>query len=200
MPLLRFLNGHILDVSFYLRGAILLVLLFLQIRKSKIIKTQARELFFYTLGIFFVYLAYVSILQYKSFSEGPLLSVINIQSGFTWFLSYIRLHYWDEYIFSLIGALLFYLAGKYLNDAKDERFFEKEEIWLGMLGIFIVGYPAWFFYIALMLVVPALLSLVFLKNNERLPLYYFWIPTALFVILIVHYLLEGFAWWGKFII
>ncbi len=199
MSVRNFLVANIFDLPFYFGLSILALTLGVQILKPLLLKKWSPKVFVVVLGLFGLYLFQVSLLQYHAFLSGLLSPLIASGQSLDWFFGYVRLHFWDQYLFSLIAALLFYLAAKYFNDKKGERFFEREEVWLGMLGIFLVGYPGLFFYIALMLLLPALLSVAFLQKNERLPLYYFWLPTAVFVILIVHFVLVNQAWWVKFI-
>ncbi len=199
IEIMDFLIAHIFALPLYFKLLILALVFGAQILKPQWLKKWSPAIFVGAVMVVGLYLFELSILQYQSFLSGLLSRVLNQKQGLDWFLNYVRLHFWDQYLISLIGALLFYLAAKYMNDKKGERFFEREEVWLGMLGIFLVGYPGWFFYVALILLLPAVLSLVFLKRNERLPLYYFWLPTAVFVILIVHFVLAKQSWWGRFI-
>ena len=75
---------------------------------------------------------------------------------------------------------------------------EREEYHLLALGIFLVGYPGFIFYIPIVLISGIIASLIFIKKTERLPLYHFWIPTALIVILITEFWAKNQDFWKLF--
>lgn len=102
------------------------------------------------------------------------------------FLHYIDYRFILPVIFPIIVGLFFFLAAKFINRLAGERFFEKEESWMLFYAIMFLGHPMWFVYIFLILIIAIilyLLQLVFKKIqfNERLPLYYLWLPLAILV-------------------
>lgn len=102
------------------------------------------------------------------------------------FLHYIDYRFILPAVFPILVGLFFFLVAKFLNRLAGERFFEKEEPWMLFYAIMFLGHPMWFVYIFLVLIIAIvlyLLQLVFKKIqfNERLPLYYLWLPLAILV-------------------
>lgn len=181
---------------------LLIFLLFIafgtQIFRTKKILLFARSLFFISVVIVLAYLTYVSYLQYSAFKNGPLGLTIGTVDGLIWFFGYIRLHYLNEYLLSLIVALLLIFVADYFNRKRGKIFFEDDESYIASACIFLVGYPSFLFYVPIMLVLPALVSAIFMRRGERLPLYYFWAPTAIVVLLAVHFWAGQQTWWNSF--
>jgi hypothetical protein len=178
--------------------AILAVTLFLQIFRRAFLKRAIRLI---CLGVFVAvvgYWTYISVLQYQAFGSGPLGYTLHTTEGIRWFFGYVRLHYWNTHLISLIASVLLILIGEYFHKKKGKVFFEDEELYVAALGIFLVGYPALFAYILLMLLLPAIASAMFLKKGERMPLYYFWMPLAIILILLVQFWGANQAWWNSF--
>jgi hypothetical protein len=93
--------------------------------------------------------------------------------------------------------VVFGFAAHYYNQRYDERFFEKEEIPILGLGIFLTGYPGFFYYIALVLIAAVIESVYFtVRKRGRAPLYYIWLPLAVFAIILKNWLLP--EWWVLF--
>lgn len=70
------------------------------------------------------------------------------------------------------------------------RFFEEEELWLVGIGVFLTGYPGFLFYLPLVLIAGLSMTLVsLLRRGGRTPLYYVWLPLALFAIILKTWLL-----------
>jgi len=107
--------------------------------------------------------------------------------------------YFAPYIFSLIIALAFLYVSKRYNKKFDNKFFEKEEIYLGAISIFLVAHPGWVLYLFVFFGSYFVFQIVsqFLPKlrGQRLPLYHFWVPSAIFVILITEYLLADNIFW-----
>ena len=185
-------------IFFYAVLGILSAVFGLQILKRSLALKFIRPIFWASAVFILAYLVYLSYLQYQAFQGGPLGLTLNTVSGIKWFFGYARLHFWNQYLVSFIAALGIFAFAKYLNKKRGEIFLEKEEIYLGALGVFLVGYPAFFFYIILVLLASALASAILLKKGERMPLYYFWMPTAIAVLLAIHFWAEGTGWWISF--
>jgi len=86
---------------------------------------------------------------------------------------------------------------KILNKKYGERFFEPEEFYLGASAIFLSGHPGWLFYVVFLLAIYVLIQLFSTAKSSilnskfspvRVSLYWLWIPTAIFVILIQRWL------------
>lgn len=199
MRIVYFLIAHILQVPFYVAAAVLLGTAFLQFLRRHTLKTHASRIFLYSAGFVFAYLIYVSYLQFRAFYEGGVMApILGTGSGLLWFWNYVQTRFWNDYLISLPAALVFAFVSYYFNKKYEERFFEKEELWLAALGILLVGYPGFLFYLILVLLLPALVSALFVRRGERLPLYHFWIPTAIVVLLAVQFWAKHQSWWGAF--
>ncbi len=183
---------------FYISLIILSVTLAIQTSRRDLTLKTVRAIFFISLASILAYLSYYTYLQYQAFKSGFFRFTLGTQSGLLWFISYVQLHFWNQYFVALVGALLVVLVSEYFNKRRGEIFFEREEMYLAALGIFLVGYPGFFFYIILVLLASAVASAIFLKKGERLPLYYFWIPTAIAVLTTIQVWGQYQPWWTTF--
>ncbi len=107
--------------------------------------------------------------------------------GISYFLGYSFYQFFFDNAVSFSAALIFLLSAAALNKLFGERFFEKREPYLGATCLFLAGHPLWLFYVPLVFVSSFLavsFYLVTAKKNARLPLYYFWLPAALIILLI----------------
>ncbi|MBI2888642.1 MAG: hypothetical protein HYY10_01835 [Candidatus Liptonbacteria bacterium] len=87
------------------------------------------------------------------------------------------------------GFLVLWLAAR-MNRKYGGRFFESDEPALAGLCFFMSGYPAFFFYLPAMLFVGVGVSVVYqMRGWGRAPLYYWWVPTAVFVIILKTYVI-----------
>ena len=186
------------DIVFYISTGILLVAFFLQSSKREKTRKLLKFVFWKSTGLALIYLSYITYLQYEAFQNGPIGITLGTVDGLKWFTGYMRLHFWNTYIISFIAALAIFAFAKFINKRKKEIFFENEEIYVGALGIFLVGYPAFFFYIPLVLLAAIITSLITKKQKERLSLYFFWMPTALIILSIVYFWAERQTWWATF--
>ncbi len=134
----------------------------------------------------FAALAYITYWQYHAWQENPLMKYsLPPWSGWSYFFSYIGYRLVAPWLVSLFAAIFIARLAEYLNQKFDERFFEREEIWLMMLGIFWAGYPGFLFYLALVLLAATAISFFYtLLLRRRLPLYYFWMPMAAAAVLL----------------
>ena len=185
-------------IIFYAVLGILAAVLGIQIFKRANVLRFIRPIFWITALLILGYLSYLTYLQYQAFQGGLLGTTLGTKDGLLWFAGYVRLHFWNQYIISFIFALLIFLLAEYLNKKRGEIFMEKEEIYLGGLGTFLVGYPGFFFYLPLVLLSSIVGSAIFLKRGERMPLYYFWMPTAMAVLLAIHFWAQYQGWWASF--
>ncbi len=112
-------------------------------------------------------------------------------ASITYFLQYVLWKFWAPHIVSFVIGFILFMLAKYYNQRRGEQFFYSDELYIIWLSIFLVGHPLWIFYLLIIfstiLIVSLIRSLIF-KNNSKLPLYYFWLPIAAFVILISKWL------------
>ncbi|PIR89100.1 MAG: hypothetical protein COU07_02630 [Candidatus Harrisonbacteria bacterium CG10_big_fil_rev_8_21_14_0_10_40_38] len=184
------------NLAFYISTGILLFALFIQSKEKT--KKFIKPLFWTTSVLVLGYLSYITYLQYKAFQKSYLDLTIGTLDGLKWFAGYVQLHFWNTYLVSFVAALLIFALAKYINKKRGEVFLEGEEIYLGGLGVLLVGYPSFFFYIPLVLLLAIITSLITKKQKERLPLYYFWMPTAILVLLVIFFWAEHQSWWFTF--
>ncbi len=149
--------------------------------------------------IYYLYLVYQQ--YFTWFSAGPPASYfLPPYQSWSYVFGYHFTRFGLKYIISLAGGLFFLLSAKALNKKYEERFFEKEELYLGALAIFLTGTPGEVFYFGGLIGLYLLLHLILVllnklnvswsswgKNQEaRLPMYWLWLPLAIFVIIIMN--------------
>ncbi len=141
--------------------------------------------------VIFALPAYESFLQYQVWSADPFSqSFLPPHTGIGYFIGYIGTRFFAHWILALLAALVLPAVASYFNRRLGERFFEKEELPLFALGIFLSGYPGFLFYIVLLLFAELLLTTYYsLLSKGRAPLYYLWLPLAIFAILIAQWLI-----------
>jgi len=166
----------------------------LQVQSRDSMLRIIRPVYWASAAFIFFYLSFLTYLQYNAFLEGLTLGA----EGLFWFLGYVRVHFWNQYLISFIVSLLIFWISAYFNKRRGEIFFEKEETYIIALAVLLVGYPGFFFYIPLVLFASIILSLILVKKGERLPLYYFWMPICVAVLLIVNFWIMHQAWWATF--
>jgi len=106
---------------------------------------------------------------------------------FGYFLQYVGFRIFVPYIVSFLAGIIFFFAAKFLNRKYNERFFEPEEPYFLALSLFLLGHPGWLVYLVAVFVVYFLFHIIYAlvaNRTDRLPFYHFWLPTALFVILL----------------
>lgn len=98
-------------------------------------------------------------------------------------------------VISFAAALLFLFLTQYLNRRFQERFFCPEEPYLGAIAILIVGHPLWLLYLMLIIlttligtfikkIIPHVSCFKFQVSCQRFSPCHFWIPLAIFIIII----------------
>jgi len=182
----------------YVVGCFLLGTFLLQIFSPSFLKRSIRWIL---LGAFLAIISFavcISVLQYRAFQAGFLGQTIHTTGGISWFLGYVRFHYWNTYLVSFIVGLLLIFFAQYAHKKRGRVFFEDEELYVASLGIFLVGYPGILVYIPAMLLLPAIASALFLKKGERMPLYYFWMPVAFVLVLFIDFWAINQTWWLYF--
>ena len=141
---------------------------------------------------------YESVNQYRIWADNDFGKfLLPPYQDFSYFVFYSRINFFNPYLLSFIVGLFLLITAKYFNRRFGERVFEASEPFLLATGVFASGYPGWFFYIILLLFIGLFISLFHFwrfKESYRLSLYYFWLPAALFTILISRGL-NMLLWW-----
>ncbi len=168
-------------------------------------KTRLNKVGFFGLAVFLAsallmlgFGSYQSWLQYDAWKNdefGKFLLPPYQSSEYYFF--HIRTRIFNPYFLSFSLAVFFLLIAKFFNKKYNYLFFEKGEAYLFAAAIFLAGSPGWFFYLIFVLLAGVAASAVQTLINGpsyRLSLYYLWLPTALFTILISRWLAE-YSWW-----
>ncbi len=146
----------------------------------------------------FSLLIYYSYQQYVAWAGAePSKFLLPPYQSIDYFIKYVGGRFFAPYLISLIAAILFLFAANRLNKKYNERFFHPEEPYLGALAIFVIGHPGWLFYFAGLIIFYLLFSIfyfLFSKRNQRISLYWWWLPMAIFVIIINKWLIELELW------
>ncbi len=158
-----------------------------------------RYIFIISILIIFGMLFYQSYQQYQIWSQnGPSKFLLPPYQNINYFAFYVFMRFFVSYLISLVAAIVFLIVAKVLNKKYEERFFEPEEFWLGALAIFLVGYPGWLFYLVFVVLLYSLIHIFSLLisrfSSSRISLYWLWIPTAIFVIIIGKWLQTLSLW------
>ncbi len=158
--------------------------------------TIYRYLFIAVVILISLFLLFQTYQQYQFWLENDISKhLLPPYQGINYFIYYAFIRFFSPYLISLTVAVLFLFLIKILNKKYAERLFYPEEIYLGALSIFLVGHPGWLFYTVFILIIYILIhisSLIFNHKSyslsKRLSLYWLWLPTAIFVILIQRWL------------
>lgn len=163
-------------------------------RFKKNLRQFSRVLFFCALAavlIYYLYLTYAQYQLWKNNVNGIGKYLVPPYKSITYVVGYHFMRFAFYYAISFLIALIFLWAAKHYNKKFQGRFFEPEEPYFGALAIFLLGNKdwnyAWIAYFVLLLLGSVVGSLIYtkiLKKNERLPLYWLWLPTAIAVIIV----------------
>lgn len=180
---------------------ILLIGLFLiQIFKRDWFK---KIVFIWILVVIGIFLAGIidSFNQYFLWRKDPIFKfLIPPYKSINYFLDFVFMRFFSYWILALIVALIINKTALFFNKKYNERFFESEEIPIATLGMFLSGWPGFLLYVILILIFGLILSIIYtLKNKGRAPLYYFWLSSAILVILIKNFFIP-YELLSKFVI
>jgi hypothetical protein len=141
--------------------------------------------FFFSIAAVFLSDLYSTFLQYEIWKGNPVSSfLLPPHESWIYFASYAIPRFFSPLLISVAAAIVFKSTAEYLNRRFDERFLEKGEEWLLASGILLSGYPGFIVYIPLMLVSALILSVFYsVLGKGRAPLFYLWLPVAVFAIL-----------------
>jgi len=157
-------------------------------------------IFVISIILIFILLIFQSYQQYQLWLKNDISKyLLPPYSGIDYFVFYTFNKFFAPYLMSLIAAVLFLFSAKIINKKYEERFFYPEGYYLGALGIFLSSHPGWLFYLFFLIFVYLLIHLysLFIIHNSfyRISLYWLWIPTAIFVIIMNNIFLAHLSWW-----
>lgn len=153
-----------------------------------------------SVGIVMVVLAMYTWDQFQIWQEGGLAQFLlpPYQSSL-YFWGYVAGRIWGPYLLAgLLGAVIGYGAHHY-NRIRNNQLFEPQEMILAPLCFFLMGWPGALVYGVVVLVAFVVASLgvsVIRSRHERISLYYFWLPAALFGILLQELVVRGSVVWN----
>lgn len=129
---------------------------------------------------------YLSFSQYEVWKTSQIsVFLLPPYRDLSYFIYYVSWRIFSPIILALFFAVILKFSCEFLNRRLGERFLEPEESWLLALGVFLTGYPGFLFYIPLMLLVAFFLSIIYhFMKKGRAPLFYAWLPVAIFAILL----------------
>ncbi len=160
-------------------------------KQEKFEKIYKNIFTFSILGIL-IGIIYLIFSQYKVWQSDNLTKLfLPPYRSVNYFLFYVFTRFFLPYLISFFTALVFIFLINYFNKKYEERFFYPEEIYFGTIAIFLTGYPNFIFYLVLMLILGVILTSL---SKIRFSLYYFWLPTAIFVIIISKWLMALPVW------
>lgn len=143
-------------------------------------------------GVFaqFCWAFYVAFLQYGAWKISKIsVFLLPPYKNWSYFLSYVGWRIFLPLALALFSAFVLKFVCEFLNRRFGERFLEEEEGWLLALGVFLAGYPGFLFYIPMMLVAGIFMSFFYrFFGKERAPLFYAWLPVAVFAILLTSWI------------
>ena len=161
----------------------------------------SKHLFLATIVLAVVVFVYLTIAQYFVWQNSGTFSkyLVPPYQGWGYVLSYTSTHQAFNYFISLAAALIFLYFTVTLNKRFKNRFFEKEEPYLGALSIFVLSHPLWLYYLSALLTVYLIVQFYFFIKHHvdqrkireersalapRIPMYWLWLPIGILVILI----------------
>jgi len=171
-------------------GLIILAgLLLYWVLKKRLLKEKFLKLIVYIFsGVIIFQSVFFTILNWWFWSQqGITQRLLPPHSPINYVLKYSWQHYWFESIVTIITAIIVFFGIYFLNKKFEKNLFYDEEKYLAALGILAVGWPNCLIFLCLVLflgVVLHLISFLFNKGRNRLPLLYFWIPCALLILLL----------------
>lgn len=167
-----------------------LILFLIQIFKKDFLKNLG-FIWILAVGGIFISGILISIEQYFFWKNDVVFKyAIPPYKDMSYFLKFVGMRFFVPWVLALIASLVLGFVSLWANKKYNERFFENEEIYLGSLGMFLVGWPGFLFYLILILFLGLSLSFIYyFKNRGRAPLYYFWLPAVIVIILVKVFIL-----------
>ena len=146
-----------------------------------------------TIILIFIFLFFQSYQQYQLWLKNDISKhLLPPYQDINYFIFYSLTRFFGPYLISLAAGILFLFSAKTLNKKYQKRFFCPEEYYFGALAIFLSSHPDWLFYLIFVILLYLLIHIFSLR---RLSLYYLWIPTVIFVIIISKLYLSNLSLW-----
>jgi hypothetical protein len=180
-------------------GTVFLVFIASLFLRGRFLKRKfAKYSFYFSLLAVFIFILSLCVVQFLKWKAGDFSSyLIPPYQSINYFVSYCFNRFFLQYFISAGIAFLFLFGANFLNKKFGERFFEPEEPYFGAFGIFLSGFPGFIFYVLILAGAYLLFHLYFLvgRRSVRIPLYYLWLPAALFAIIMNNFIIQNLAVW-----
>jgi hypothetical protein len=189
-------------MTFILPLSLIIILLATQIIKRSFLEKNLRKIFWIPILAIFSFSTILSVMQYKAWQGNELMRfALEAEGGINGFLYNAFANHFAPYVLSLLLALIFMFLMHRLNRRAEGRFFEKEEILIAFLSAFLSGFPGFLLFILGVLVAYLIAHIInkIIKRNAGsnvVPLYYFWLPVASFVIITEMVWLSKLEFWS----
>lgn len=144
----------------------------------------------YWLSAFFVFFisGYLTVQQYRIWELSPVTRLLlPPNQPFGYFQQYALTHFWTNLMVAFAVSLLALVAAKVLNRNFGSRFFWPEEPWLFATALLLAGHPGLIYYVISLFTSFLLFAIgyvLFAGRNERITMYYFWIPVATLIVIL----------------
>lgn len=188
-----------MEIINYFAAGVVFLLLLVQVFNADFFRKNPRDFFVVSVGIIILGCALLSYFQYRAWNENELSRLLlPPHQGMGYFIKYAFFRFWAPYLFSLVLALLFFFGARRYNNLRGNSLFYEEEYTIGALALLFSGYPGAVFFLLVFAVLFFLATLrSFLKRGKksRVSTRFFWLPVAIFVILIQQVLVTT-SWWS----
>lgn len=161
---------------------------------SKRLSVKLAQIFvLIVIAFLFLQAGFLTFLQYLGFKSAPPgMYLLPPYQSINYFISYVWLHFWATSIAAIGFSLAAGFTAWVLNYFGGERFFEKEEIFLLMLGGLTSGWPNFLTYLGLTIILMILVNfgnlIIYRESQYRLPSGIFIIVAALIILFFGDYL------------
>ena len=148
----------------------------------------------------FGYEIYLVVLQYLDWSKDPFSRMfLPPYRNISYFLVYSLPRIVGPSLIALFFSLLLWRAAKKLNENSGGGFFENPELKIFGLSIFLTGYPGFLIYLTLLIAAFLIFNFIMsvyhitvkktpIESLPKFSLYFFWLPAAIFAIIITSWL------------
>jgi len=180
----------------------IIILIAFQLIKRSFLTSSLKKIFWIPVVAVFFSSVIFSIMQYRAWLANDVMRLVfESEDGLYAFLHNVFFAHFASYVLSLIFAGILAWSMMIINRRSGNKFFENEEILIAFLAGFLTGFPGFLFFLLGLIItylVAHLLNILIWRKleNRVIPLYYFWLPVALSVIIISEIWLSRLPFWG----
>jgi hypothetical protein len=175
-----------------------------QIPKRPLLVLYTKRIFLTLVIVLVLFLMYSTRQQFNTWSADSVAQyLLPPFQAIDYFLLYVLFRVWMPFMISAaVTALFLWWAHRY-NRRHEGKVFYSDELWVVASAILLMSWPGLVVYVLVMVVLftTVSLSIQAVKGRDfRVSPYYFWIPAALFAILISELWLEHMPVWSLLVI